>query len=74
MGAASRHFSVVEADPNADGITRDMNRAIEAAAHGDWDQAILALERVMQVDPDNPLVCWFPQCGYWLTLTQCAGS
>jgi thioredoxin-like negative regulator of GroEL len=66
LGAASQHLAAVEADPSADDITKDMNRAMEAAAYGHWDMAIQALERVLQVDPDDALVrlavtsvfCW----------------
>ena len=57
LGAASQHFAAVEADPKADDGTKDMNRAIEAAAYGQWDKAILALKRVLQADPNDALVC-----------------
>jgi trafficking protein particle complex subunit 12 len=57
LGAASQHFAAVAADPKADEMTKDMNRATEAAAYGHWDQAISALERILQEDPNNALVC-----------------
>ncbi|KAF8515069.1 hypothetical protein JB92DRAFT_2916098 [Gautieria morchelliformis] len=55
LGAASQHLAAVEADPSADDITKDMNRAVESAAYGHWDMAIQALERVLRVDPDDAL-------------------
>jgi len=55
LGAASQHFSAVEADPNADEVTKEMNHAIEAAAYGEWGKAIQALNRVLVADPNNAL-------------------
>ncbi|KAF8582743.1 hypothetical protein K439DRAFT_1647465 [Ramaria rubella] len=55
LGAASLHFAAVEADPSADDMTKDMNHAIQAAAYGNWDSAILSLNKVIQADPSNAL-------------------
>ena len=57
LGEASRHFTAVDADPAADNATKAMNRAIEAAAYGQWDTAIHALKGLLDADPDDALVC-----------------
>ena len=56
LGAASQHFAAVDADPHTDDMTREMNRAIEGAAYGHWDKAVLALKRVLEIEPDNAVV------------------
>jgi len=55
LGAASDYFASVQADPSADQITKDMNRAMEDVAYGRWDGAVDTLKRVLRADPDNAL-------------------
>jgi len=58
LSAASRYFKLVDADPTADEPTKDMNKAIEACALGNWELAIGSLRKILEYDPDNPLVCF----------------
>lgn len=56
LGAASQHFAAVAADPATSESTKDLNRAIEAAAYGHWDQTVDACNKVLTAEPNNALV------------------
>lgn len=55
---ASKYFHIVESHPKADEISKNMNRAIEAVAYGKYEEAVQILKRIMEIDPENAVVCF----------------
>ena len=56
MDLAQLHFGIVEADPSASDTTKDLNRAVLAIAHGDWELAHSTLAALLERDPENAVV------------------
>ncbi|KAK0202556.1 hypothetical protein DFS33DRAFT_1263546 [Desarmillaria ectypa] len=50
---ATKHFSIVAADPSVDASAKDMNAALLASAHGQWEIASEALRRILDKDAEN---------------------
>ena len=56
--AARTHFAAVEADPNVDEHLKRMNKALFAAAEGEWTSATDSLREILEKDAENYVVCF----------------
>ncbi|TDL23637.1 hypothetical protein BD410DRAFT_720445 [Rickenella mellea] len=53
IAMASRHISIVEANPDAEPALKYTNASILAAANGDWDKVSKYTRQVLESDSDN---------------------
>ena len=56
--AARTHFAAVEADSDVDEHLKKMNRALFAAAEGEWTSATDTLREILEKDAENYVVCF----------------
>ena len=59
MHSATKHFSLVAADPTATEDMKQMNAALLASAEGRWTEAIDNLKAILEKDSENYVVCLF---------------
>ncbi|KAK0188654.1 hypothetical protein F5146DRAFT_1104142 [Armillaria mellea] len=50
---ATKHFSIVAADPSVDPSTKDLNAALLASVYGQWERASEVLRRILEKDAEN---------------------
>ena len=55
--AATKHFSLVAADPTATEDMKQMNAALLASAEGQWTEASDSLKAILEKDSENYVVC-----------------
>jgi predicted Zn-dependent protease len=56
---ATKHFSLVAADPTATEQMKQMNAALLASAEGQWTEASDILKAILEKDSENYVVCPF---------------
>ena len=54
---ATKHFSLVAADPTATEDMKQMNAALLASAEGQWTEASDNLKAILEKDSENYVVC-----------------
>ena len=59
MHSATKHFSLVAADPTATEDMKQMNAALLASAEGRWTEASDNLKAILEKDSENYVVCLF---------------
>lgn len=59
MHSATKHFSLVAADPTATEDMKQMNAALLASAEGRWTEASDDLKAILEKDSENYVVCLF---------------
>ena len=57
MHTATKHFSLVAADPTATEDMKLMNAALLASAEGQWTEASDNLKAILEKDSENYVVC-----------------
>ena len=60
MHSATKHFSMVAADPTATEDMKQMNAALLASAEGRWMEASDDLKAILEKDSENYVVCPHP--------------
>ena len=55
--SATKHFSLVAADPTATEDLKRMNAALLASAEGQWTEASDNLKAILEKDSENYVVC-----------------
>ena len=58
MHSATKHFSLVAADPTATEDMKQMNAALLASAEGRWTEASDNLKAILEKDSENYVVCF----------------
>ena len=70
---ATKHFSLVAADPSAPEAMKQMNAGLLASAEGKWTEASDNLKAILEKDSDNYVVCLSLRAIAVPRLTDCLG-